>query len=241
MTRSFFVLGIVSALVFVGAGCGDVQTVWDEVEEGAQNVYESFDGDFFEGGDDEIVTELSRVEGMLVQGDGFSMEVPEDWIVDASSFTSRSSTGMRTHGWIANGVSNDAYGDPDIITITIKDLEKDDQSFDEIVELYGWDESDIDARVEFMREHAHENFWITAADVSVVNGAIEMNDGSIVSRSELRCLKTCYIEGSASTIVEYFVETEELVYKITVSVATNETTDAFLEEAEEVIKTFVAK
>ncbi|HBK34887.1 hypothetical protein A2239_00310 [Candidatus Uhrbacteria bacterium RIFOXYA2_FULL_40_9] len=239
MTKLVSIFSLCSLILLMGVGCTEVQSVIEEVGAGAQNVYEHFgEGYSSDEGSPEEVTELTRFDGAHVQGNGFSLQVPENWLVDASSFTDRSSTGARLHGWISNGVSNDAYTDPDIITITIKDVEKEGRTQNEIVSEFGWDESDIDARVQFMQEYAYEKYWITAADVSVKNGAIEIN-GAVVPRSEMRCEKTCYLEGSAVTTVLYAIEGDELVYLVSVATGTNEQTDVFLAQAEEVIKTFV--
>jgi len=228
----------------MGAGCsGEAVTEWqDKASEAASSVQDWYAEVEENISDDEDVATKNQdtlvKDGSLVMGDGFSLTIPEEWIVTPMSSPTRISDGRYTYGWIKSGVMDDAYGDPDIIMLTIEDVEKEERTYEEIVAEYGWDQTDIDERVTFMQENAHPPYnALSGEDVSVLSGKVTIQNQE-ANYSEIRCEHVCFIEGSAMTTGLYFIDAEELVYLVRISVGTNEYTDTHLEQAEEVVKTF---
>jgi hypothetical protein len=244
--NKYFVSLIVGGLILMGAGCSEgAVTEWQDKASDAASSVQDWYAEVEENMSDDAAEEQGELqqtlaqEGVLVSGQGFSLTVPDGWMATGRDEVMKHSDGRVSYGWIESGVSEGPYGDPDLISITIQSIEKDEKTYAEIVDMFGWDESDIDEHVDFMKENAHPPYnEITGEDIIVTSRKVVVGD-SEANYSEMRCEKICFIEGIAKTMGKYFIEDGDQVYILEIGIGTNEFTDERLSEAEKVIKTFI--
>ncbi len=236
----------------MGAGCSqEAVTQWQDKASDAASTVQDWYAEVEENmvsDETKETEEVSETEKTLMQdgthvyGEGFSLTVPEEWIATGRSELMEHADGRVGYGWIENGVPDDAYGDPDIISISIMSMNKDEMTYEEIVEEFDWDQGDIDLRVNYMQENAHPPYnEITGEDIIVTSRKVILDNEQEVNYSEIRCEKICYIEGSAMTLGMYFVDAGEAVYLLQVKVGTNEMTDERLVMAADIVKTFTVE
>lgn len=174
-----------------------------------------------------------------VQGEGFTIDVPTDWVLFAPNSANRLGDGRRDLGIVQNKPSEDMGATEGIVTINIYDVaETSDLSYEKIVKGYGWDDEDVAHIVAFMKDEASDIFPdYSAADVKTETTQVDI-DGEQATKTSLTCLKPCYIEGGAETMAYYFVDDQERVYLLFASTGTGDQATDLLAQAEAVIKTF---
>jgi len=188
----------------------------------------------------EVVTEPEKPavpDGwQITEGENFSIQTPESWLISKSEITG---TDFTTKLWLESGISNDAYIDPDIVTIKIATMPKGDGIFSEIIDLYAMDEDNIEEIVKTMVEMAAPPYnEITDKDIVVAYSEVKLNNGTLAQKITFQCLKECYLEGPAFAINQYFVETGDTIFLLEAKTATTDKTDTLLLIAEQVVKTF---
>lgn len=174
---------------------------------------------------------LSRVgDSRTVASAGFTLEIPEGWIVEGSDDEERSADGRMTYGWLYGGTS---------AKIRVQDVEKDGASFDEVLVAHEWNDADAEKIVAFMREEAAETFPDFSAEDILVGTTYDQIGTALAARSMLQCLEPCYVQDGAATNVTYFIDAPDRVYLLTVSTGIQADAAAdVLNAADAVVRTF---
>lgn len=185
--------------------------------------------------EDSSVTQ-SNGDTMFVFGDGFSLQVPEDWIVTTSD-SERSSNGVLTYGWIYSAEQESAYGDPDVVRIRVEDVLKGDLSFSEVLDEH--DSLSAISAVKGMQRYANAPYnEITVADIIDIKEQIVFN-GFATQRNTFVCTRECHIEGLPPAEYRYFIDVGDRVFIIDARTVYSDSYEQLLNQADEVIATFV--
>lgn len=241
-------------LLFTGAGCVSAEAdfssealsgVVDQVGQVAgelKEMYDNIEENVTDGESEETKNEfegylLRDGDSTLVRGKGFSLEIPLDWIVISADTSTRWTDDQLFYGAFRNGEVSDAYGDPNVINVNITDLSKELWSIDEAIEEFGWNDSSKDICLSMVNWFTNPEDAATEEDLLLESAELIIDD-SVVHYSSMRSEKPCYIEGPARTQATYLIEGEHVIYSFFASNPTNEQTSSFLEEVEDIVKTF---
>ena len=254
MKKQLFLPLLAAVLVFAGAGCVDQNLdlsteTFSGVVEGVGQVAGELKATFENIKDDVVVEEEGEAvseylgwleregETTMVFGNDFSFSVPETWIVTSADDKERLADGRLFHGLIENEIADDAYGDPDVASINVIDVSKEQWTYEQAVEEYGWNEDDKSFCLSMDEWFSDPDDVATEEDIQM--GSSEIMVGELPAQySYMRSEKPCFIEGPAKTYATYVIEGEEVIYLITISNATSELTEELMEAAEEVVETF---
>ncbi|MFH1089261.1 MAG: hypothetical protein V1716_02450 [Candidatus Uhrbacteria bacterium] len=177
-----------------------------------------------------------------VDGKDFTINVPLTWLVieDINNQLNVDSFSLRYS--LASSETSEAYGDPDVVQITISNLQKNNRTLADVVNTFGKNEKEAEALVELMTKNANPPFnKLTKDDIKISQSDVVLNNGTVAKKIVFQCLKTCYLEGPAKTIVQYFIETPDSFFELTADTPTGEKTEVLLLVAEQVVKTFEVK
>ncbi len=173
---------------------------------------------------------------------GFTLDLPDGWIVTTPKDAKRSDDGERTDGWVASGVPTDAFGaDLNVSTIAVTDVAKEGRSFTQVANAYVWTDEDVQKIVAFMKAEAGDLFPDFSASDVLIESSADSVGGFAAIRATQQCLKPCYIEGGAATTVRYMIDAPDLVYLLDVSVGTSPNAADLLNAADAVVRTFKLK
>ncbi|HBR80393.1 MAG: hypothetical protein UX09_C0041G0003 [Candidatus Uhrbacteria bacterium GW2011_GWE2_45_35] len=190
----------------------------------------------------EITAEALPEGWQKIETDNFTINAPKTWISSVPNATGDGTKKFLTVVKLESGVSDDAYTDPDVVILDISYLEKGEKTFDEIVKEFALNEDQAALQIEFMKESATPPYnEITTEDIVVTTEQVELKNGVEAKKITFQCLKVCYIEGPAYTIIQYFINDEDKIYKLEAKTATTEKTETLLLVAEQVVKTFEVK
>ena len=192
--------------------------------------------------EEEVVEEVARIvrdESNLeiVVGDGFILNVPESWVVEPASID-RLNAGSYLYGVVSSGEAEGVYGDPNVVTVIIEDVEAGGLTFEEVVAERGYALATPQDLVDSMRINANAPYnEITLDDISVSHEDVNLNGLTAVAH-ELICEKNCWLEGQPPVIRKYFVNGGELVYVVTVRTVWSEGAMELLDVGDAVAQTF---
>jgi hypothetical protein len=183
-------------------------------------------------------TELESVfeyEKQMIQGDGFSLLIPINWLVDDEYIIiSHDTERLLT---IRNEME-DELADPDVNRMSVERIAKGNSSFDEVFSSIKWSEDDAELRVSVMKgneEYAADPLGIE--DIIIESGEELVHDMNI-SYTFFQCLKPCYAGGSLKTFKKYLFDETDYVYMLSISILTGENTELFLKQAMEIASSF---
>jgi hypothetical protein len=177
-----------------------------------------------------------------IETSDFAISLPQTWIIKSQAKYQPTGDNFSPEYFLASGQPEGVYGDPDVIEINISQILKANRSTEEITQIFGKKETDIATTIKFMQENAIPPYnELTTNDIKFSQYTINLNNGTNISKITFQCLKTCYIEGPATTIVQYFIETPEKILKLEAKTPTSEKTETLLLMAEQVVKTMEIK
>ncbi len=196
----------------------------------------------------QLSLERDAADPTVVLGEGFSLLVPEDWLVlSASERSTRSSRGRYSHGWIKNLDAQEAYGHPTEVSVHVEDYEKGDEwTLDSVVDRWAMDEDGARFGVQvYLFGGGGE---LSEADQSEIDAYMDAHitvelesvqiDGREAYMNTFVCEQACYIEGSPPAMIAYYIDAGDRVWVITGRTAYSDQADELLAQAQEVMDSF---
>jgi hypothetical protein len=181
-----------------------------------------------------------EIDSTRVEGTGFHFFIPEGWYIDsAPEVWERSGEGYYTYGWVRNVENDSAFGHEDEVSFSVANVLKGSLNFDEVV--YGWAESEeqMAGIVKYMQEESNPPY----NEVTMEDIVVELEETEFLGRgayvNTLICSKPCYIEGNPPAIVAYYLDDGDYVWILTTRTIYSEKANDLLDQAKEVMASFV--
>ncbi len=182
----------------------------------------------------------SETDPMRVKGTGFHFFIPDGWYVDpAPEIWERSGEGYYTYGWVRNIENESPFGHEDEVSFSVANVLKEDVNFDEVVSGWAESEEQMAGIVKYMQEESIAPY----NEVTMDDVVVELEEVEFLGRrayvNTLICSKPCYIEGNPPAIVAYYLDDGDYVWILTTRTIYSEKANDLLDQAKEVMSSFV--
>jgi len=229
----------------------EIELLEEEIESLLDEVLEEEQEEELEEEPAQLSLERDAEDPTLVLGKGFSLSVPEDWLVlSASERSARSTHGRYSHGSVKNLDAQEAYGHPTEVSVSIVDYEKADRwTLESVVDRWAMDEEKARSGVEvYLFDIARDREGLTEEEQLEMDAYMEAYvtvevesvqiDGRDAYINTLICEQACYIEGYPPALIAYYIDAGDRVWVITGRTAYSDQADELLRQAQEIMDSF---
>ncbi|NQV89010.1 MAG: hypothetical protein HQ488_01675 [Parcubacteria group bacterium] len=181
-----------------------------------------------------------EMDSTRVEGAGFHFFIPDGWYVDpAPEIWERSGEGYFTYGWVRNIENESPFGHEDEVSFSVANVLKEDVNFDEVVSGWAESEEQMAGIVKYMQEESIAPY----NEVTMDDVVVELEETEFLGKkayvNTLICSKPCYIEGNPPAIVAYYLDDGDYVWILTARTIYSEKAIDLLDQAKEVMDSFV--
>ncbi len=177
----------------------------------------------------------SNDEPTRVNGSGFRLTVPNDWIIEGYD-------GVPEDGQYGNmsfgKKPEDAYLSDEAVTINLMTFSRPVDLKKEISDRKMVSETTRQSMVEYFQKE-NPKIGLSTKDILLFDESQKPIGTFPVYRTGFQCLKSCYPEGLPPTRYSYFVDAGETIYQFDVFMNTSKNTPTLLKKTEAVIRSLV--